>query len=322
MKKTTISIVLVLAVVAVGYYFLSFTAVPQPRLPGVLLHSETTWDGYPRRYDYYVPKRLSTRPPLVFVFHGSMGDASQSRAMFGYGFEYLAEEHGFIVVYPEGYASHFNGCRAGGPYEANRLDIDDVGFMRNLVDSFDREYGIDRGRVFATGVSNGGQMALRLALEAPDLVTAVAPVATSMPAQDNMGCIPSGQPVAFLLMNGTDDPMNPYEGGKVALYGLVGDRGDVLSTAASTAYWADLAGYSAPPERSELPDTVASDGSSIEVEAWRAPGRKPVALYRVVGGGHTVPHPQLRAPRLIGNTNQDVVAAEVIWAFFARAAAE
>jgi polyhydroxybutyrate depolymerase len=300
-------------------YLLYFEVPPEPALPGLLAEQETVWDGYPRTFSFYKPSKLAANPALVFVFHGSGGSVAQSRGVFGYAFEQLAEVYGFVLVYPDGYEQHYNGCRKAGPYDANTLKIDDVGYMRSLVDIFVRQLSVDRKAVFATGVSNGGQMALRLALEAPDLVAAVAPLATSMPSDDNMDCTASGKPVSFLLMNGTDDPMNPYLGGTVALYGLYGDRGDVLSSLDTVAYWADLAGYTGQPETFNLYDTVVEDDSTVEISQWQASGRKTVALYTIVGGGHNAPHPHMQLPKLLGGTNNDIVAAEEIWKFFQKA---
>jgi polyhydroxybutyrate depolymerase len=297
-------------------YGLYFKMPEQPTLPGVLESGTLSWEGRERSYLFYLPSKLSAEPALVFAFHGSGGDAQQSRSVYGYSFEQLAEEEGFIVVYPEGYDAHYNGCRKTGPYEANRLQVDDVGYMGALVDRFADQYGVNRAVVFATGVSNGGQMALRLALEAPELVAAVAPVATSLPTDDNMDCVYSGIPVAFLLMNGTDDPMNPYDGGTVALYGLLGDRGEVISSRETVQYWADLAGYSGQPQDTQLPDKVTGDNSTVTVTRWAAADKPPVALYRVEGGGHNAPHPAIQVPRILGDTNNDINAAREIWSFF------
>lgn len=297
--------------------YLEFPA--EPELPGQYVAGELAWEGRPRSFLLYVPEAVAEVPPLVFVFHGSGGDAAQSRLLYGYSFEALAERHGFIVAYPEGYERHYNGCRLAGPYAANEQDIDDVGFMRALVDELAETRGVDRDRVYATGVSNGGQMALRLALEAPDLVAAVAPVATSLPTDDNLGCAKQGEPVAFLLMNGTADPMNPYEGGTVALYGLLGNRGTVLSSNETVAYWASLAGHSGPPEQEPLPDTFPADDSTATVFRWRSDGAPTVALVEVRGGGHNAPHPDIRLPRALGGSNRDFDAAELIWRFFEEA---
>ena len=318
MQKIRITVLLVIAValIAALVYLLHFRLVPEPQLPGELAQGTLEWDGDNRSYTYYSPVRQAPRRGLIFVFHGSQGDAAQARLSYAYEFERLAETYGFFVVYPEGYEKHFNGCRKKGPYAANELDIDDVGFIRALTRHFVIEHGADPEAVFATGISNGGQMAIRLALEAPDLVTAVAPVATSMPTPDNMGCTPSGKPVSLLLINGTDDPMNPFDGGKVALYGLVGDRGTVYSSYDSVRYWAELAGHTGEPARFTLPDLETGDASTVDVALWRQRGLKNVALYSVNGGGHNVPHPQLKTPKLLGGTNQDLVGAEAIWAFF------
>lgn len=297
-------------------YLMHFRLVPEPELPGSLATGELQWQGYSRTYTYYLPAHRLASPPLVYVFHGSGGDAQQARLAYAYEFERLAERFGFIVVYPDGYEKHFNGCRAKGPYAANELDIDDVGLVRELTAHFVQSHNIDPGAVMATGLSNGGQMVLRLALEAPDLVAAVAPVATSMPVEQNMDCTPSGEPAALLLVNGTADPMNPYRGGKVALYGLVGDRGQVLSSSDSAGYWAELAGYDSTTDEFTLPDLVPEDDSTITVTLWQQPGRKVVAHYTVINGGHNVPHPTLKFPKLLGGTNRDIVGAESIWGFF------
>jgi polyhydroxybutyrate depolymerase len=253
------------------------------------------------------------------VLHGSQGDWKQARGGYAYDFDVLAEREGFIPVYPDGFEAHWNDCRRAGPYAANTLDVDDVGFLHALVAEFAKQHGIDRRRVFATGVSNGGQMALRLALEAPDWVRAVAPVVASLPAERNMDCKPEGRPVPVLIMNGTADPMNPWAGGDVALYGLIGNRGAVLSAEESIDYFRELAGHEGPPEIRTLPDLDTGDDSQVETRRWSGGGRVPVALYAILNGGHTAPHPALQVPRLLGPTNHDISAAAEIWRFFEEA---
>jgi polyhydroxybutyrate depolymerase len=313
-------LILLCLLFAVAFYGLHFKSPPKLSLPGSLHTASMDWDGYTRSYVYYAPEKISANPALVFVFHGSLGDAEMSRSMYGYGFEQLAEDNGFIVIYPEGYKKHFNDCRKSGPYEANRLAIDDVGFMRALVAEFVQAHNANPREVFATGISNGGQMALRLALEAPDLVAAVASVAASLPAQDNMDCVPTDKSASVLVMNGTNDPMNPFHGGRVALYGLLGGRGEVISSIATVKYFAELAGHTQIPSIILLEDTVTDDNSTIEVTRWQDTDsetpRDSVALFRVVGGGHGAPHPDMKSPKILGGSNQDINAAEAIWAFF------
>ena len=93
----------------------------------------------------------------MFVLHGSGGDWVQARSGYAYDFDVLAEAEGFIPVYPDGFEAHWNDCRKAGPYAANTLDVDDVGFFRALVEKLAAEHGADRTRVFATGISNGSR---------------------------------------------------------------------------------------------------------------------------------------------------------------------
>lgn len=319
-RAVALALTAILAVLVVASTFLlRFTLPPEPALSAELAQDALPWRGLSRRYAVYVPAGLGPGAALVLVLHGSEGDPRQARAGFGYEWDRLADEHGFVVAYPQGFEGHWNDCRAAAPYAANRLDVDDVGFLRALVERLVDRHGVDPARVYATGISNGGQMALRLALEAPELVRAAAPVIASLPAEGNMDCAPSGRPVSVLVMNGTEDPMNPWEGGTVALHGLVGNRGEVLSTEATVAHFAKLAGHDGPGAHEALPDRAPGDGTTIERTRWSAPGRPTVVLYAVRGGGHAVPHPKLRFPRLLGRTSADIVAAEEIWSFFTAA---
>lgn len=303
----------------VWWHWLRTALPPEPRLSAQLAEGRLLVGDRERTFFYYVPDRVRPHPALVLVFHGSGGDGRRIRRLFGYGFDRIADREGFVVVYPDGFQGHWNGCRREAPTSAKRQQVDDVGFSRALVDHFQRRRGADATRVFAAGFSNGGQMALRLALEAPYLVRAVAAVSASLPAGANMDCTTAGRPVSVLLMNGTADPLSPYGGGAVAFLGLLGRRGPVLSTDDSMAYWRELAGYTAAPKRAELPDIDAGDGSRVERRSWAAPGHKTVVLDTIVGGGHTIPDPHVHMPGILGRTNGDIAAAAEIWTFFAHA---
>ena len=222
MRLLRIGLVLVAilaALAAAGWLrYLRYVQAPEPELSAQVQQGLLEFDGRRRSYLYYVPTEVASNPALVIVLHGSLGDGAQARRAMAYEFDRRADENGFIVVYPDGFERHWNGCRAAGPYLANTLDVNDVGFLGALIDHFAREYGADSDRVFVTGISNGGHMALRMALEAPERVRAVAPIVASLPSGENFDCRRSGKPVALLLMNGTADPMNPHQGGTVALY--------------------------------------------------------------------------------------------------------
>ncbi|MGH7337299.1 MAG: alpha/beta hydrolase family esterase, partial [Myxococcota bacterium] len=292
--------VFVLACVAGwGYWFYTPSIKPVPGLTGKLLDGSVTVDGLERTFRWYRPAKVAPSPPLVFVLHGSQGDGREARRSTYYEFDRLADRHGFLAVYPDGYERHWNDCNAAATYSANTKNIDDVGFFSAMIDFFVAEEHANAERVYATGISNGGQLAYRLALELPDRVAAVAPVAASLPDESNFDCKKSGKPVAILILNGTADPMNPYEGGEVALYGLFGSRGSVISTDATVSYFAGLAGHRGPPRVVQYPDVATHDHSHAELQIWSDGPGPEVVLLKVEGGGHTFPHPFHRFPRVI-----------------------
>lgn len=159
-------------------------------------------------------------------------------------------------------------------------------------------------------------MVLRLALAAPDFAKAYAVVAASVPAPANLAVSPKHRPVSILFMNGTNDPMNPWEGGDVALYGVWGNRGPVLSTPQSVEYFRRLAALEARPAAVPVPDRDPDDSSRVECSRWTGPGKPHVVLYAIRGGGHVVPHPETHERRLLGHSNRDIHAAREIWNFF------
>src|SRR5262245_33884880 len=214
--KALLAVVLGLVFLAgLGFWALPGTLPSEPRLPGRLERGTLEHGGRTRTWIAYVPTKPRAHPPLVLVLHPSMGTAERARRVFGYDFDRLAEEHGFLAVYPQGYKGHWNDCRKKGPFAAKAENVDDVGFLHALVDRLVADHGADRGHVYVAGASNGGAMALRLALQTPELARAYAAVISSVPTTENMAMTPAGKPVSVLLMNGTDDPMNPWEGGDV-----------------------------------------------------------------------------------------------------------
>jgi polyhydroxybutyrate depolymerase len=164
-------------------------------------------DGRKRTYQAYVPKGLASGAPLLLAMHGSGENGTALRIEMGYAFERLADAHGFSVVYPNGQSGHWNTCEID---EDASPGIDDVRFLTSLADKFVDEIGTDRNRVFAVGLSEGGYMAIRLALEAPSHFRAVAPVAANLPVPENSQCKPVPQGGAsVILIHGTKDPSFP-----------------------------------------------------------------------------------------------------------------
>jgi polyhydroxybutyrate depolymerase len=306
--------VVVLAVI-LGAWLLWVPKPAVPPLQGELRKSSVVVDGRTRTFSFYVPPRVRPNSPLLLVLHGSMMNGAQMRVATGHAFDEIGDREGLIVAYPDGYGGHWNDCRAVGDYESKRLGVDDVAFLETLVRWFERNLNVAPDEVFATGVSNGAQMSYRLALEAPDVVRGIAAIAANLPTAENQTCKPSGRPVATMIVNGTDDPLNPHDGGLVALFGVFVRRGNVQSTLATAQYWANLAGHRAPPVLRDLPNSDRGDGTTAKRHDWTGDGRPPVSLVVIEGGGHSIPHPKIRAPRLLGRTSHDLSAADEIWGF-------
>jgi polyhydroxybutyrate depolymerase len=274
-------------------------------------------DGLVRELLYYAPPGLARGAPLVFVLHGSRGTAAGMRDLTAFAFERIAQQEGAVVVYPQGIDNHWNDCRGTADYAANTRNIDDPAFFAAMVDWFARELGADRARVLVTGLSNGGQMAYRLGLERPDLVLAIAPMAASLPVPATRDCTESGQPVAVAIFNGTEDPVNPHAGGLVSILGN-SSRGEVLSSAATARYWAQLAGYTTGPGTATLPDQDPADGTRVQLERWQSADKPEIAHYIIEGGGHVIPSQGTTMPRIVGRTSHDIDATHEAWEFFKR----
>lgn len=311
----TIAALVVAAGVAYGY-FIYAPDPAQPELGGTLSNGAMESGERARTYLTYTPRNLAKGAPLVVVLHGSGQNASGMRIATGYGFERLADRHGFAVVYPEGFEGYWNACNIVGDYSANTLNIDDVTFLTALVKKLEGELGSDPARVFATGLSRGGHMAYRLALEAPIEFRAVAAVAASLPAPDNFKCMPAGRnTTSVMIMNGTQDPLNPFNGGEVKLYGFI-NRGTVMSSSQSAEYFAGISGLAnAAPQTTA---TDVADGVRVERTRWDAELPAEVELVAIKGGGHSVPQAAWRYPRILGPTAREPDGPELIWDFFAR----
>ena len=305
---------IVALLIALAAYLLHARAPPEPALSARPAAGTIRVGGRDRAYLLYVPARRAVPSPLLVVFHGSMGSPGTVRAETGYGFDRLADREGFVVAYPRGHEGNWNDCRRAADYPARRLGVDDTGFFDLLVERLASERGVDPGRVFVAGVSNGGHFVFRLALERPEALAGAAVFAANLPAPRNNACRPHGTPPPILLVNGTDDPINPFEGGRVTLFGF-GDRGDVLSARRSAAR---LAGAGVGRVTSRIPAKARGDPTWVERSVWRRPGGPEVALLAVHGGGHVVPQPAYRPRRLLGRATSAIDGPAEAWAFFRR----
>lgn len=174
------------------------------------------FDGDTRRYVLHVPEGLDpARPaPLVIALHGGGGHAEFMADDERYGLVGKADRAGFVVVFPNGHSRFRRGrlatWNAGGCCgRARDVGSDDVGFVRAVVADVGKQVRIDREHIFATGMSNGGMMAYRLACEAADLVRAVASVAGTEAVPE---CRPS-RPIPVLHIHARNDTHVLFDGG-------------------------------------------------------------------------------------------------------------
>src|SRR5438477_899275 len=248
-----IGLVALIGVLGALLAYYGYSPAPElPLLSGALTRGTMTVGGLERSYRTYAPRGLPKGAPLVVVMHGAGENGARIRVETGYGFDRLADEHGFAVAYPNAYEGYWDVCAVAGDVSANGRNIDDVGFLTGMVAKLVGEINADPGRVFAAGSSRGGFMAFRLALEAPSRFRAVAAVSANVPSPENFKCKPAGQGTpSVLIMNGTDDPLVPFDGGSVSLLGLFYKLGKVRSSRESGQYFADLNHITGPPERNE-----------------------------------------------------------------------
>jgi polyhydroxybutyrate depolymerase len=157
-----------------------------------------------------------------------------------------------------------------------------------MIEYFKKRYNVSDKKVFAVGTSGGGHMAYKLAITLPSKFKAVTAIIASLPDTDNFDCVESRIAIPIMIVNGTEDPLNKYEGGVIQL-GTV-TLGKVRSTESSFQYWAELAGYKGDPVKTSIADNDPNDGKTIERYTYKAKGKPEVVLLKVIGGKHDYPN--------------------------------
>ena len=245
------------------------------------LHEAIIHGGLERQFIVHVPQHLPARNAgLVIAMHGYGSSAENIMAYSG--LNALADEHGYIVAYPQGTQdlqgnAFFN---VGYAFHSDST-VDDVGFIRALVAGLVESYQIDPRRVYATGMSNGGDMSYLLACRAADVFRAIAPVAGTMMQATADNCAPSA-PMPVLGVNGTADNVTRYAGD----YANEEGWGAYISVSEVIELWARHARAQAqPPEVLNYP----SDQAITVIGYVTEDGSPEIMLYQVEEGGHDWP---------------------------------
>jgi polyhydroxybutyrate depolymerase len=279
-----------------------------------------------RDYILRLPKGLPTdKPvPLVIYFHG--GSEARIYPTQSGKFGELADRERFILAMPHAVGGHWNDGRVSD-FESFREKVDDAGFVDAIIEEIEKRHRIDPNRIFAFGPSNGAVFSHYYAALRSEKIAGIAPVVGGMPDPFHKRFKP-GRPVSVLIIQGTNDPAAPYEGGKVGDARL--DRGRMLGTDDTVRMWVEHNGCRKDPAKEQLPDAEPRDGCTVTRFTWsRGRDGTEVVLYKVQGGGHTWPGkdspvadlrpPETRPP--VNENNRrclDFDANETIWEFFKR----
>lgn len=256
--------------------------------------------GERRAYLLYVPESYDPAQPapLVITFHGfSQWPAHQAQLS---RWNDLADEYGFLVVYPSGTGFPLRWL-AGGSFSSREGVDKDIRFISDLIDRLESEYNLDPARIYANGMSNGGGMTFLLSCALSERIAAVGMVAGAYlyPWED---CAPERQ-VPAIVFHGTADPIVPFQGGPV---------NSMRTSFPAIPDWVELLAErnGCAADTGTLPATGAVSGirySNCEAE---------VVFYTIEGGGHTWPGGGYLPAILTGSTTQDIDASRRMWEFF------
>ena len=266
-------------------------------------------NGLLRSYRIHLPTGYSqlTTLPLVIALHGGGGNPEQFAK--DTGFDHKADAEGFIVVYPRGIGllPTWDAIHCCGPAFNNK--IDDVAFIRILIDELIGTQHVDPKRVYVTGHSNGGMLSYRLGAELSDKIAAISVSAGTIGGKANLRA-PLVQtqkptnPVAVLAFHGKLDEHVRYDGG-VTTKGLVVGRYD-LSVADSIGFWVLANNCTAVP-------TVTTNGQITVNDYTGCDQNTEVTLYTIADQGHAWPG---GTNGVIDPSTKDISATDISWAFF------
>ena len=263
--------------------------------------------GASRTFHLYRPQGLAGPAPLVVMMHGGFGTGEQAERDYNWDAE--ADGGHFLVAYPDGEGRAWNAGSCCG--EPQRTNLDDVGFITAMVSDIEQQIPIDPARVYATGMSNGAMMALRLGCQT-DAFAAIAPVAGTLLT----GCS-NAPPTSVLQIHGTADDRVPYNGGPGKAFAANGNpRVDGPSVESVNATWRSIDGCGSPNS------TTAGPDDKVSTQIAGCPNGRTVELISVAGAGHQWPggvaKPVLQQLVGLPAPSTALNATDTIWQFFAQ----
>ena len=260
--------------------------------------------GVSRTFHIYRPQGLNGAAPLVVMLHGGFGTGDQAERDYNWDSE--ADNGHFLVAYPDGLGRAWNAGSCCG--EPQRTNLDDVGFITSMVAAVEQQTPIDPARVYATGMSNGAMMALRLGCQS-DVFAAIAPVAGTLLTDCS-----NARPTSVLQIHGTADDRVPYNGGPGKAFAANGNpRVDGPSVPSVNATWRSIDACG-PPSSNTVGD--------VTTETAPCANGRTVELISVAEAGHQwpggVPKPVLEKLAGISPPSTALNATDTIWQFFSQ----
>ena len=297
MKWTKRLLWIAVTLLLIAALFVGVFAIGIDRTNGKLISS-----GQEREYLLYVPDSYHPRnpAPLVISLHGYVEWPAHQMQLSGWND--LADEYGFIVVYPSG-VDFPRRWRTSGRAEGEADPLIDVRFISDLIDRLEQDYTIDPARIYANGLSNGGGMSYLLGCTLSDRIAAVGSVAGAYlyPLDE---CAPV-RPVPLIAFHGTADPIVAYAGGPSRSFDL---------PFPNLPDW--MAAYAARNSCEPVLLSLPAQGSVSGVHYSGCGHDADVFFYTIEGGGHTWPGGQALPEWLVGITTQEIDATRVMWEFF------
>jgi len=253
--------------------------------------------------------------PVMIVLHGLGGTGSDFEQWAG--FDTVADREGFVAVYPDAIDGKWSyGRPILGPMpKIVDETVDDLGFMRLIIDELIEKKIADPSRIYVSGPSRGGLMTYTMGCALSDRIAAIAPMITGMTDHQIEDCRPS-RPMPIIVIAGTFDNAQQYDG-------WIYPAGRQMSVPETLEHWRVLDGCTGQEGGAPLSHLNPNDRTRIAVIKWTGCRKDTeVLFYKVVGGGHQIPsitgvnNPM--SEQKFGLRNHDIEAAEEIWSFVKR----
>lgn len=264
-----------------------------------------------RTYDIFCPKNDNEPEPLVLMLHGGGGNSKE--VAYSTNWVDKAKKENFIIVFPNGtrpdgskpvsFGKNGQNWNDGSTRDLSAIanNIDDVEFIKTMIDSLKQKYQIDPHRIYATGFSNGASMTFRLGVECSDIFAAIAPVSGSLWLDNPV----LKSPISVLYITGDKDPLNPINGGEVK----IGQRnfGNKKPINQIINLWVNML------KAEKKKDENIGEIHTVTYQAQNAE----LMWITIKGMGHHWPSGHQTLPKwLVGNPSNAINATDVIWDFF------